>query len=71
MKNKIAFAMIMGVITTGIISFTIVSVNNGFIDCFLEIWLKAWGIAYLVAVPAILIIAPRVQNLVDRLFPAK
>lgn len=71
MKNKIAFAMIMGIITTGIISFTLISFHNGFIDYFLETWLKSWGIAYLVAIPAILIIAPRVQNLVDRHFPAK
>jgi hypothetical protein len=71
MKNKIAFAMIMGVVTTGIISFTLISVNIGFVDRFLKIWLKSWGIAYLVAIPAILIIAPRIQNLADRFFPKK
>jgi hypothetical protein len=29
MKNKIAFALIMGIVTTGIISFTLISVNIG------------------------------------------
>lgn len=65
MKNKIAFAMIMGIITTGIISFTLISINIGFTDAFMKIWLKSWGIAYMVVIPAILIIGPRVQKLVD------
>jgi hypothetical protein len=34
MKNKIAFALIMGVVTTGIISFTLIAINIGFIDMF-------------------------------------
>ncbi len=67
MKNKIAFAFLMGVITTGIISFTLISVNIGFTEKFLRIWLKSWGMAYLVVIPAILIIGPRIQNLVDKL----
>jgi hypothetical protein len=71
MKNKIAFAMIMGVVTTGIISFTLISINIGFIDRFLGIWLKSWGMAYLVVIPAILIIAPIIQDVVDRFFPVK
>ncbi len=65
MKNKIAFALIMGVITTGIISFTLISVNIGFTDTFIKIWLKSWSLAYLVVIPAILIIGPLVQKLVD------
>ena len=65
MKNKIAFALLMGIITTGIISFTLISINLGFTDHFFRTWFKSWGIAYLVAIPAILLIAPRVQKLVD------
>jgi hypothetical protein len=71
MKNKIAFALIMGVVTTGIISFTLIAFNIGFNDKFLRIWLRSWGMAYIVVIPAILIIAPRIQKLVDRLFPDK
>lgn len=71
MKNKIAFAMIMGIITTCIISFTLVLINVGFSAVFFKIWLKSWGLAYLVVIPAILIIAPRVQQSVDHLFPKK
>ncbi len=65
MKNKIAFALIMGIVTTGIISFTLISVNVGFGDVFLKTWLRSWGMAYLVVIPAILIVGPKVQSLVD------
>ena len=66
-KNKIAFALIMGIVTTGIISFTLISVNIGYTERFLNIWLRSWAMAYLVVIPAILIIGPRIQKLVDKL----
>ncbi|MBL7932849.1 MAG: DUF2798 domain-containing protein [Bacteroidia bacterium] len=68
MKQKIAFALIMGIVTTGIISFTLISINLGFTERFLKIWLKSWAMAYTVVIPAILIIGPRVQKVVDHLF---
>ncbi len=68
MKQKIAFACIMGIITTGIISFTLISLNVGFTEKILNIWLRSWAMAYAVVIPAILILAPRVQVLVNRLF---
>ncbi len=66
MKNKIAFALIMGSITTGLISFTLISINIGFAKSFLQIWLKSWGIAYLVVIPVILIVGPLVQQVVNK-----
>jgi len=71
MKQKIAFALLMGIVTTGIISFTLVSVNIGYTERFLAIWLRSWALAYLVVIPAILIIGPQVQKIVDRLFTEK
>jgi hypothetical protein len=71
MKAKIAFAMIMGSITTGIISFTLIAVNVGFIERFLFVWMKSWALSYVLAIPAILIISPKVQHLVDYLFGEK
>jgi hypothetical protein len=66
-KNKIVFALIMGIVTTCIISFTLVSVNIGYTEKFFRIWLRSWGLAYLVVIPAILIIGPLIQKLVDKL----
>jgi hypothetical protein len=71
MKQKIAFALIMGSVTTAIISFTLIFINVGFSEKFLGIWLKSWGIAYLVVIPAILIIGPIIQKLVDKIFAGK
>jgi len=68
MKQKIAFALIMGIITTGIISFTLISINTGFTALFFKVWLRSWALAYMVVIPATLVISPMVQRLVDKLF---
>ena len=68
MKKKITFALIMAIFTTGIVTFAAISVNLGFSTNFLRVWLKSWGISYVVAIPAILFIAPKVQAFVDYLF---
>ena len=67
MKRKIAFALLMGIFTTGIISFTLISVNIGWIPTFMKIWLKSWGMAYMVVIPCILILGPIIQRVVDSL----
>jgi hypothetical protein len=61
------FALLMGIVTTGIISFTLISINLGFIEGFLKIWIRSWATAYVVVVPAILFIGPRVQAIVNRI----
>lgn len=68
MKQKIAFAFLMGIVSTGLISFTLIAVNLGFVEAFLRTWLRSWAMAYLVVVPAILVLGPQVQKLVDYLF---
>lgn len=71
MKQKIAFALLMGIVTTGVISFTLIAINVGFTKQFAQIWLRSWSIAYLIVIPAILLIGPQVQGIVNRLFPEK
>ena len=68
MKKKLTFAFIMAIFTTGIVTFAAISVNLGFSEKFIKVWLKSWPISYVVAIPAILIIAPKVQAFVDYLF---
>ena len=58
--------MMMGIVTTGAISLLLIAVNtdlSGLI--FLRVWLKSWGLAYLVVIPCILFIGPPVEKLVD------
>jgi hypothetical protein len=65
-KRKLAFALLMGVVTTGIISFVLIAINVGFSETFALVWLRSWGIAYVVVVPAILLIGPALQAQIDR-----
>jgi hypothetical protein len=67
LKQRMVFALLMGVVTTGIISFTLVSINIGFIEGFLKIWIRSWAAAYTVVIPAILFVGPRVQAIVNRI----
>jgi len=69
LKRRIAFALTMGVVTTGIISFVIIALNLGFTEAFAQRWLRSWGTAYALVIPAILMIGPRVQGAIDRLIP--
>jgi hypothetical protein len=71
MKQKIAFALIMGFITTGSISFTLVSLNTGFTEAFLVTWFRSWLIAYVVVVPVLLLFGSWVQALIAYLFKEK
>ena len=64
MKQRILFALLMGIITTGTVSFTLVSVNRGWSPGFALAWIKSWIIAYFVALPVIVLISPKVQLLV-------
>jgi hypothetical protein len=67
LKRKIAFALSMGMVTTGIVSFVLIAFNLGFTDRFALIWLRSWMVGYALAIPAILLIGPRLQAQVDRL----
>ncbi len=68
MRKKVAFALLMGVVTTGIISLTLIIVNTNYTGVkFAKVWLKSWGIAYIAVIPCILIIAPLVEKIVNRL----
>lgn len=66
-KQRTLFALFMGVLTTGIISFTLISINIGFSERFLRIWLRSWAMAYVVVIPAILFVGPVVQTIVNRI----
>ncbi|MFC5302870.1 DUF2798 domain-containing protein [Azospira restricta] len=69
LKRKIAFALSMGVVTTGIVSFVLIALNLGFSEKFAFVWLRSWGIGYVIVIPAILMIGPRLQGKIDRLIP--
>jgi len=67
MKQKLLFAVVMGMITTGLVSFTLTSFHVGFETRFLSVWLKSWSIAIMPALFSILFISPKVLRLVNTL----
>jgi hypothetical protein len=67
MKQRIITAMLMGIITTGTVSLTLVGVNRGYAPGFVGTWLKSWAISYVVVIPIILILSPVVQRFVRKL----
>ena len=67
LKRKMAFAVSMGIVTTGLVSFVLIAFNIGFSPGFVRIWLRSWGVGCLVAIPTILIIGPKVQAWVAKL----
>ena len=71
LKRRVAFALSMGMVTTGIISFVIISLNLGLEAGFVQSWLRSWAMAYAIVIPAILLIGPRVQAGIERLIPLR
>ena len=67
-KQKIVFAFLTGIATTGTVSFTVVLINMGLTETFWKIWVKSWVLAQLVAFPVILIVSPLIRRFVDFLF---
>jgi uncharacterized membrane protein len=65
MKEKVIFALLMAIFTGSIVSFVSLASNLGFVPGFFGIWLRTFLIAYVVIVPCILIVGPRVQRIVQ------
>ncbi len=59
--------MLMGIITTGIVSFTLIWVNRGLAPGFVRVWLRSWVVAYIVVIPVILTVSPKVQRVANYL----
>lgn len=71
MRERITFALVMGIVTTGIVSFTLVTVLRGFVPGFFAAWIKSWLIAYATAIPVIILVSPKVQLLVAKIYGKK
>lgn len=65
---QLVFALIMGFLMVGIVTFVTTASNFGFSGNFLANWGKTYLIGYLAAVPAIYMLAPIVRKITSRLF---
>lgn len=61
-KQDVKFATVMSFIATFFVSFVIVVVNLGFKPNFMLVWMRSWGIAFVLVTLAILFLAPQVKK---------
>ena len=67
MKNRIVFAISMALINASIISFTLTAYNVGFPEDFLSRWSANFLIAFLIVVPSIIFVGPRIYALIEKM----
>lgn len=67
LKRRYVSALLVGLMTTGTVSFVLLAHNLGFSDGFVLAWLRSWSIGYAIAVPSALWIHPRLQARLERL----
>ena len=66
-KFHLVFSLVMGAMMIFIMTFVITLVNVGLGAHFVQAWLKAFGIAYVVGVPVIFFLAPVARKLTGKL----
>jgi uncharacterized protein YaaW (UPF0174 family) len=66
-KFHLVFSSVMGAMMISIMTFVISLVNVGWGDHFFKTWMKAFGIAYVVGVPVIFLLAPVARKITARL----
>jgi hypothetical protein len=66
-KFHLVFSSVMGAMMISIMTFVISLVNVGWGDHFFQTWMKAFGIAYVVGVPVIFLLAPVARKITARL----
>jgi hypothetical protein len=64
-RRPLIFAFFMALFMSGIMSFVLTVFNVGIVANLLTLWLQAWGLAIIVALPPITVLAPFVDKLVS------
>lgn len=62
--QHIVFAFFMALLMSCLMSLVISLFNVGLVSNIINIWLKAWGFAFVIAFPAVIIVSPAVRRLV-------
>lgn len=66
-KFHLVFSFIMGAMMIFLMTLVITAINVGLRADFIQIWLKAFAIAYVVGVPVIFFLAPLARKLTGRM----
>lgn len=63
--QNIVFAFFMALLMSFLMSLVISLFNVGLVDNILGIWMRAWGFAFVIAFPSVVIVTPAVRRLVS------
>ena len=63
--HPFVFAFFMAFLMSGLVSFVVTMLNIGFVANLLSIWLRAWGPAFIVAFPSVIVVVPIVRKLTE------
>jgi predicted membrane channel-forming protein YqfA (hemolysin III family) len=66
-KFHLVFSLIMGAMMIFLMTMVITFINVGLTEDFFRLWMKAFGVAYVVGVPVIFFLAPVARKLTSRL----
>lgn len=66
-QAQLAFIPLAAAIMSGVISLAMTALNLGFVPGLLGAWLRAWPLAFAVALPAAWLVLPGVRMLLARL----
>lgn len=66
-RFHLVFSLVMGAMMIFVMTFVITLVNVGMTEHFVQLWMKAFGIAYVVGVPVIFFLAPVARKLTGKL----
>ena len=64
-RRPLIFSFFMALFMSGIMSFVLTVFNVGMVANMLTLWLQAWGLAFVVALPTSAVLAPFVDKLVS------
>jgi hypothetical protein len=63
--HQILSSFFMALLMSGIMSFVISIYNVGMVSHIITVWIQAWGFAFIVAFPTVVIVSPIVHKLVS------
>lgn len=66
-KFHLVFSFVMGAMMISIMTFVVSLVNVGWGEHFMQAWMRAFLVAYVVGVPVIFVLAPVARKLTGRL----
>jgi len=64
--TPLLMGIVMGVFMSFLMSLVVTFMNLGFVPDFFFIWMRAWGAAFVISLPIVIVVFPIAKKIVDR-----